>query len=76
MREKFDPLLAEAWALNDDALREPIYAKLQEMSHEYATSQFMWEAVTANVTRDWVHGYVHNKVLYGAWNFYNISKSE
>ena len=29
-----------------------------------------------NVTRDWVHGYVHNKVLYGAWNFYNISKHE
>lgn len=76
MREKFDPLLAEAWALNDPAEREPIYARLQEMSHEYATTQFMWEAVTANVTRDWVHGYVHNKVLYGAWNFYTISKSE
>ncbi len=76
MREKFDPLLAEAWALNDPALREPIYARLQEMSHEFATTQFMWEAVTANVSRDWVHGYVHNKVLYGAWNFYNISKHE
>ena len=76
MREKFDPLLAKAWALNDPAVREPIYARLQEMSHEFATSQFMWEAATANVTRDWVHGYVHNKVLYGAWNFYNISKHE
>jgi peptide/nickel transport system substrate-binding protein len=76
MRNEFDPLLAEAWALNDPALREPIYARLQEMSHEYATTQFMWEAVTSNVTRDWVHGYVHNKVLYGAWNFYNISKHE
>jgi peptide/nickel transport system substrate-binding protein len=76
MREKFDPLLAKAWALNDPAVREPIYARLQEMSHEFATTQFMWEAATANVTRDWVHGYVHNKVLYGAWNFYNISKHE
>jgi peptide/nickel transport system substrate-binding protein len=76
MQEKFDPLLTEAWALNDPAVREPIYAHLQDMSHEYATTQFMWEAVTANVTRDWVHGYVHNKILYGAWNFYTISKSE
>jgi len=54
----------------------PIYAKLQEMSHEYALTQYMWEAVTTNVTRDWVKGYVHNKILYGAWNFYNISKVE
>ncbi|MBF0276596.1 MAG: ABC transporter substrate-binding protein [SAR324 cluster bacterium] len=74
MKEKFDPLLEKAWKLNDPAQREPIYARLQEMSHEYATTQFLWEEVTANVTRDWVKGYVHNKILYGAWNFYNISK--
>lgn len=76
MEETFDPLLEKAWKLNDPALREPIYAKLQEMSHEYALSQYMWEAFTTNVTRDWVKGYVHNKILYGAWNFYNISKVE
>lgn len=76
LEENFDPLLEEAWAMNDPESREPIYAKLQEMTYDYATTQFMWEAVTSNVTRDWVQGYVHNKILYGAWNFYNISKVE
>lgn len=76
MREQFKPLLDEAWALNDPALREPIYAELQEMSYEYATSQFLWEDYTYIVTRDWVDGYVNNMILYGAWNFYTITKSE
>jgi len=76
MKEKFDPLLEKAWKLNDPALREPIYAKLQAMSHEYATTQFLWEEITQNVTRDWLKGYVHNKILYGAWNFYPIYKEE
>ena len=41
MAEKFKPLLDEAWALNDPAEREPIYAKLQEMSFDYASTQFL-----------------------------------
>ncbi|GGL76464.1 ABC transporter substrate-binding protein [Wenxinia marina] len=75
MREHFQPLLDEAWALNDPAEREPIYARLQEMSHEYATSMFLWEDYTYIVTRDWVDGYVNNMILYGAWDFYPITKS-
>lgn len=76
MREHFDPLIDEAWAMTDPAEREPIYARLQEMSHEYATSMFLWEDYTYIVTRDWVDGYVNNMVLYGAWDFYTITKSE
>lgn len=76
MRTEFKPLLDEAWASNDPEVREPIYARLQEMSHEFATSQFLWEDYTYIVTRDWVDGYVNNMVLYGAWNFYTITKSE
>ncbi len=76
LRENFDPLLDEAWNLTDPAKREPIYAKLQEMSHDYATSQFLWEEYSYIVTRDWIDGYVHNMVTYGAWDFYNISKGK
>lgn len=76
MREHFDPLINEAWNLTDPADREPIYARLQEMSHEFATSMFLWEDYTYVVTRDWVDGYVHNMVLYGAWDFYTLTKSE
>ncbi|MGZ9810465.1 ABC transporter substrate-binding protein [Pseudoroseicyclus sp. H15] len=76
MHEHFQPLLDEAWGLVDPAEREPIYAELQEMSYEYATSQFLWEDYTYIVTRDWVDGYVNNMILYGAWNFYTITKGE
>ena len=76
MREEFDSHLKEAWELVDPAVREPIYAMLQAKSHELATTMFLWEAFSYIVTRDWVHGYVHNKITYGAWDFYNISKSE
>ncbi|MGI3124673.1 ABC transporter substrate-binding protein [Nitratireductor sp. PBL-C9] len=76
MRKEFDGLLAEAWALNDPDKRRPIYERLQEMSHEYATTQFLWEDYTHVVSRDWVDGYVHNMMLYGAWDFYKVTKSE
>ena len=76
MREKFDDLVDEAWGLTDPAEREPIYAKLQEMSYDYATTQFLWEEYSYIVTRDWIDGYVHNMVTYGAWDFYNITKGE
>ncbi len=76
MRDHFDALLDEAWNLTDPAEREPLYAKLQEMSYEYATTQFLWEEYSYIVTRDWINGYVHNMVTYGAWDFYNITKGE
>lgn len=75
MAEKFKPLLDEAWASSDPAVREPIYAKLQEMSHEYATTQFLWEDFGYIVTRDNIDGYVNNMILYGAWDFYPIKKA-
>ena len=75
MAEKFKPLLDEAWASSDPAVREPIYAKLQEMSHEYATTQFLWEDFGYIVTRDNIDGYVNNMILYGAWDFYPITKA-
>lgn len=76
MRREFDPLLKKAWELNDPEERRPIYERLQVMSHEFATTQFLWEDYTHVVSRDWVDGYVHNMILYGAWDFYNISKGE
>lgn len=76
MREKFDPLLAKAWTTVDPVEREKIYAKLQEMSYEYATTQFLWEDYGFIVTRDYVDGYVHNMIVYGAWDFYPITKKE
>lgn len=76
MRDKFDPLLKQAWTTVDPAEREKLYAKLQDMSHEYATTQFLWEEYGYIVTRDWVDGYVHNMIEYGAWDFYPISKAE
>ncbi len=74
--EKFQPLLDQAWAMVDPAEREPIYAQLQAMSHEYATSLFMWQDYTYAVMRDWVHGYTHNAITYGAWYYYPMSKEE
>jgi len=74
--EKFQPLLDQAWAMVDPAQREPIYAQLQAMSHEYATTLFMWQDYTYVVARDWVKGYTHNAITYGAWYFYPISKEE
>ena len=76
LEDKFQPLLDEAWALVDPAEREPIYAKLQEMSYDYATSLFMWQDYTYLVERDWVHGYTHNAITYGAVYFYPMSKGE
>ena len=76
MRDKFDPLLKQAWTTVDPAEREKLYARLQDMSHEYATTQFLWEEYGSIVTRDWVDGYVHNMIEYGAWDFYPISKTE
>jgi peptide/nickel transport system substrate-binding protein len=75
MAEKFKPLLDEAWASSDPAVREPIYANLQEMSHEYATTQFLWEDFGYIVTRDNIDGFVNNMILYGAWDFYPITKA-
>lgn len=74
MKADFDPLLADGFATPDPAVREPIYAKLQEMAYEYATSQFLWEDFTFIVTRDNINGYVHNMVEYGAWDFSTITK--
>jgi len=76
MEETFKPLLDEAWALNDPAEREPIYAKLQEMSHDYASTQFLWEDFAYIVVRDNIDGYVHNMITYGAWDFYPITKAD
>src|SRR3546814_8608385 len=56
MREKFDPLLAKAWTTVDPVEREKMYAELQEMSHEYATTQFLWEDYGFIVTREYVDG--------------------
>lgn len=75
MTEKFKPLLDKAWAESDPAIREPIYAKLQEMSYDYATTQFLWEDFDYIVTRKNIDGYVHNMILYGAWDFYPIKKA-
>jgi len=75
MAEKFKPLLDEAWASVDPAVREPIYAKLQEMSYEYATTQFLWEDFGYVVTRSNIDGYVDNMILYGAWDFYPVTKA-
>lgn len=75
MAEKFKPLLDEAWASNDPAVREPIYAKLQDMSYEYATTQFLWEDFGYVVTRSNIDGYVDNMILYGAWDFYPVTKA-
>lgn len=75
MEEHFKPLLDEAWASSDPAFREPIYAKLQEMSYDYATTQFLWEDFGYIVTRDNIDGYVHNMITYGAWDFYPITKA-
>ncbi|QKC99537.1 ABC transporter substrate-binding protein [Mesorhizobium sp. NZP2298] len=74
MTEKFKPLLDQAWASSDPAVREPIYAKLQEMSYDYATTQFLWEDFGYIVTRSNIDGYVHNMILYGAWDFYPVTK--
>jgi len=74
MKSDFDPLLAEAFATADPAVREPLYAKLQEMAYDYATTQFLWEDFTYIVTRDNIDGYVHNMVEYGAWDFSTITK--
>lgn len=76
MAEKFQPLLDEAWASSDPAVREPIYAKLQEMSHDYATTIFLFEEFGYVVVRDNIDGYTHNMITYGAWDFYPITKSE
>ncbi|MGC9529103.1 MAG: hypothetical protein ACP5G2_00570 [Candidatus Bipolaricaulaceae bacterium] len=76
LTEEFQPLLDEAWNLVDPAEREPIYARLQEMAYEYATSLFMWQDYTYVVARGWVKGYTHNAITYGAWNNYPISKEE
>jgi peptide/nickel transport system substrate-binding protein len=76
MEEHFKPLLDQAWAENDPAVREPIYAKLQEMSYDYATTQFLWEDFGYVVVRDNIDGYVHNMITYGAWDFYPITKSD
>lgn len=76
MAEKFKPLLDEAWASSDPAVREPIYAKLQTMSHDYATTQFLWEDFGYIVTRSNIDGYVHNMILYGARDFYPVTKAD
>lgn len=76
MTEKFEPLLDEAWASTDPKVREPIYAKLQEMSYDYATTQFLFEDFTYVVVRDNIDGYVHNAITYGAWDFYPITKGD
>lgn len=74
LEEKFQPLLDKAWSLVDPAEREPIYAKLQAMTYEYATSLFMWQDYTYAVMRDWVHGFVHNPITYGAYYYYPMYK--
>ncbi len=76
MAEHFQPLLDEAWASSDPAVREPIYAKLQEMSYDYASTQFLWEDFGYIVVRDNIDGYVHNMITYGAWDFYPITKAD
>jgi len=76
MVSDFDPLLEQAWNELDPAMREPMYVRLQEMSYEYATTLFMYEDFTVTVLPDYVKGYTHNSITYGALYFYPISKEE
>lgn len=76
MATEFDPLLEQAWNEIDPAVREPIYARLQEMSHEYATSLFLYEGNATAIYRDYLKGYTYNSITYGALYFYPMSKEE
>jgi peptide/nickel transport system substrate-binding protein len=76
MVAEFDPLLERAWNEIDPAVREPIYARLQEMSHEYATSLFLYEGYAVAVYHDYLKGYTYNSITYGALYFYPMSKEE
>lgn len=76
LRTEFDPILDAAWEETDPAIREPMYAQLQEMSHEYALSIYLFEAFAQVVLPDYVHGFTYNSITYGAVYFYPMSKSE
>lgn len=76
VRTAFDPLLDQAWNEVDPAVREPIYARLQEMSHDYALSIYLYEAYSTIVLPDYVHGFTYNSITYGAVYFYPMSKEE
>ncbi len=76
MATTFDPLLDQAWNETDPAVREPIYAQLQEMSYDYATSIFLYEAFATTVLPDYVKGFTYNSITYGALYFYPMSKEE
>jgi len=76
MRTEFDPLLDQAWNEIDPAVREPMYARIQEMSHEYATSLFLYEEFATAVLPDYVKGFTYNSITYGAVYFYPMSKEE
>jgi len=76
MIDEFDPLLDQAWDEIDPAVREPIYAQLQEMSYDYATSLFLYEGYAVAVYRDYLKGYTYNSITYGALYFYPMYKEE
>jgi len=76
MADNFDPLLKEAWNELDPSVREPIYARLQEMSHEYATSLFLFEGSDSAVYHDYLKGYTYNPITYGALDYYAMYKEE
>ena len=76
MAARFDPLLEQAWNEVNPAIREPIYARLQGMSHEYATSLFLYQGNSLAVLPNHVKGYTFNAMTFGVPYFHSMWKEE
>jgi peptide/nickel transport system substrate-binding protein len=76
LADTFQSLLDRAWSLSDPAEREPIYAQLQAMTYEYATSVFLWQDPYLYLGPSYIKGWVVNAMTYGAPYWYTYYKQE
>ncbi|HHV55905.1 MAG TPA: ABC transporter substrate-binding protein [Firmicutes bacterium] len=73
-KAKFDALIEQAISTYDNAKRQELYYKLQDLAYEYAVAVFYIEPEEHRVYRDWVKGVVYNPAYSANYDFYTIYK--
>jgi peptide/nickel transport system substrate-binding protein len=73
-KAKFDALIEQASSTYDNAKRQELYYKLQDLAYENAVAIFYIEPEEHRVYRDWVKGVVYNPANSANYDFYTMYK--
>ena len=75
MSDQMDALIAQAGTSSDPAVRETLYADIQQLAIDEALAIMANEATGRFWMRRWVDGFLYNPTLSGGWNWKVVSKT-